>query len=347
MSMFSTLNNLDDISLDLQAGTLCGYTENEIRTYFHHHIQAYKLKANIADDDTLINQFREKYNGYRFGIDTMTEEKSESVYNPFAINYVFSKQSDNIDYWYLSGSAKLIAERMLIEGCNVIDKGTSIEMRELNEPSEISMIDMYTLMYYGGYLTIDNYDRNTKNLMLKIPNSSIKELLKNDVLKYIFPSKVKRTPMEGIVTDIYNFLTNTPLDIFKEKIPDLLELYNLLFSDIPYSLLKTEEGFRNIVDFTLRYKFNNVCMERAVSMGIYDTAIITDERIYIFEYKCNKSSKEAFTQIINKGYYKSFEIYKLPILLFGVNFKKKSKNVIDIDDYYNNISEIQFEIIYP
>jgi hypothetical protein len=70
MSMFSTLNNLQDISLDLSAGTLVGYTESEIKEYFRDHIQAFKAELNITDDDILMNELRERYNGYRFGLDT-------------------------------------------------------------------------------------------------------------------------------------------------------------------------------------------------------------------------------------------------------------------------------------
>ena len=84
MSMFSTLNNLRDISLELPAGTLVGYTESEIKEYFGDHIKAFKLKLNITDD-TLMNELRERYNGYRFGLNAANGKMSEPIYNPFAI----------------------------------------------------------------------------------------------------------------------------------------------------------------------------------------------------------------------------------------------------------------------
>ena len=77
----------------------------------------------------------------------------------FAIKYIFSDQSNDVDYRYLSGSAQLIAEKILNDGFNVADKGISIAINELKSPAKPNLINLYTLMYYGGYLTIDNYDK--------------------------------------------------------------------------------------------------------------------------------------------------------------------------------------------
>lgn len=104
MSMFSTLNNLIDISLELPAGTLVGYTESEIKEYFCDHIDAFKAELKITDDDILMNELRERYNGYRFGLNTASGTISDPIYNPFAINHVF-RSMQFIDEWSVSGSA--------------------------------------------------------------------------------------------------------------------------------------------------------------------------------------------------------------------------------------------------
>jgi hypothetical protein len=70
MSMFSTLNNLNDISFDANAGTLAGYTESEVRTFFSKHIAALKVKRSFQDDEDVMDRLRKMYNGYRFGVDT-------------------------------------------------------------------------------------------------------------------------------------------------------------------------------------------------------------------------------------------------------------------------------------
>ena len=86
LSMFSTLNNLRDISLEVSAGSLVGYTEKEILKYFPDHIKALKAKHNMQDDEDALNRLREKYNGYRFGLSTADGKLSDPIYNPFATN---------------------------------------------------------------------------------------------------------------------------------------------------------------------------------------------------------------------------------------------------------------------
>ena len=66
VSLFSGLNNLNDISLDERYGTLCGYTQEELESVFAEY---------LADVD--LNQLKSWYNGYSF--------LSSPVYNPFDI----------------------------------------------------------------------------------------------------------------------------------------------------------------------------------------------------------------------------------------------------------------------
>ena len=115
MSMFSTLNNLLDISLHVDAGSLVGYTEGELRAYFGNHISALKTKSKYQDDEDVMNELREKYNGYRFGVNTANGKVSELIYNPFAINHVLNYLRFS-DQWSLSGSASLLADKLVAAG---------------------------------------------------------------------------------------------------------------------------------------------------------------------------------------------------------------------------------------
>ena len=179
MSMFSTLNNLIDISLKLSAGTLVGYTESEIKEYFCDHIQAFKAELKITDDDVLMNELRERYNGYRFGLDTASGTISEPIYNPFAINYVFEALQLS-DEWSVSGSASMLSKKLIEHGYSYESMlTTSVDhLKSSCRPAEMSLT---SLMYYGGYATIDKYDKATNDLYLKIPNKSI------NVISYRLP----------------------------------------------------------------------------------------------------------------------------------------------------------------
>jgi hypothetical protein len=53
----------------------------------------------------------------------------------------------------------------------------------------------------------------------------------------------------------------------------------------------------------------------------------TITHIYIFEFKINKSSEEAFQQIINLEYAEKYRASEKPILAIGVNFNTKKRKM--------------------
>jgi Predicted AAA-ATPase len=165
---------------------LVGYTESEVRVYFSKHIRALKAKLNIQDDDDddVMNRLRESYNGYRFGLDTADGKVSEPIYNPFAINYVFN-DLQLIDNWSLSGSASMLSDKLVAAGYQYDSLlSTTVDaMKRSYQPSDMSLT---SLMYYGGYATIDSYDKQSKKVILKIPNASIQKYLAENYLASIF-----------------------------------------------------------------------------------------------------------------------------------------------------------------
>jgi len=84
VSLFSGLNNLEDITLDQRFGTLCGYTQNELETVFHEYLKNVDL-----------NQVKEWYNGYNF--------LSEHVYNPFDV-LLYLRNRNFKPYWFETGT---------------------------------------------------------------------------------------------------------------------------------------------------------------------------------------------------------------------------------------------------
>jgi hypothetical protein len=66
VSLFSGLNQLEDISLNKDYGNICGYTQQELETYF---------KDYLKDLD--IEEIKDWYNGYSF--------LGDRLYNPFDI----------------------------------------------------------------------------------------------------------------------------------------------------------------------------------------------------------------------------------------------------------------------
>ncbi len=169
--LFSGLDNLYDISsYNVETGSLVGYTESEIRVYFGDQISALRTKLNYENDEAVMNDVRERYNGYIFVVDTADGKISEPVYNPLAINHVFH-DLDLLDQWSLSDPMKsdsgVVPTGYLHD--SVIQTDTSVLMNSY-KPSALSLMSH---IYFTGYATIDHYNKDSSVLNLKIPKNQI------------------------------------------------------------------------------------------------------------------------------------------------------------------------------
>jgi hypothetical protein len=92
VSIFSGLNNLEDITLSESFAILCGYTQEELEAVF-----ADRLKGVDLDE------VRRWYNGYNF--------LGEPVYNPFDI-LLFLKEKRFRFYWFETGTPTFLTKLM-------------------------------------------------------------------------------------------------------------------------------------------------------------------------------------------------------------------------------------------
>jgi len=330
MSMFSTLNNLRDLSLSLPAGTLVGYTENEIKENFRDRMKALKDELNIVSDDVLMNDLREQYNGYRFGLSIASGRISEPIYNPFAINYIF-EELQFTDKWILSGSALMLAKKLSSSGDRYEDYLTT-SMPELEEACKPDEMTPTSLMYYGGYSTIDKVDVVGKKILLKIPNRSIYKYLAKDYLKAKFSvSDIK--PFVTLADSIYDIMTQTPINEMMSKTEqEMSKLLDNVLNKYNYLTITSEGEFRSIVDSVLKINFDEKQIDHEVptKIGRIDTMITLRSRIFIIEYKYIKDSSEALKQIHDREYYGRYLDAKVPVILLGISCKKEDKKKVNI-----------------
>jgi hypothetical protein len=330
--MFSTLNNLKDISFNVKAGTLVGYTESDVRAYFSKHIAALKAKRSFQDDEDVMDRLRKMYNGYRFGVDTEDGKVSESIYNPFSLNNAFS-DLELEDTWTVSGSAFMLFEKMVAQGSHY-QTLLNTTLRELKTSYSSSDMSLESLMYYGGYSTIDSYDAKTGKVCLKIPNESIEKYFVEDYFKSIF-SKPKLADFNNKADEAVALLTKTPVSEMESKIKEIEKKFDEVVSFYDYSMLSSEGNFQMLMDTIFKGRFARVSSQVVTKDGRMDTVIFYDTRVFVIEFKFNKSSKEAIDQIHREEYYMKPDIIgsKLPVMLLGINLQKDkgTKNVrIDI-----------------
>ncbi len=161
-TIFSGANNLLDISMDREYGSLMGISHGEMLEYFKEGISGLSEYYGVPFDK-MVETLRDRYDGYRF---TRAEEW---VYNPFSLLNAFKTQSLD-DYWVMSGSSKILST-YLRESEFAIDELTSEWVSANQLASTYSKVNPVSLFFQTGYLTIDKVDGNL--FLLKIPNEEV------------------------------------------------------------------------------------------------------------------------------------------------------------------------------
>jgi hypothetical protein len=212
-----------------------------------------------------------------------------------------------------------------------------IRLNELKTSYKPSDMSLPSLMYYAGYATIESYDKPSEDVILKVPNSSVEKHLAGNYLASVF-SKTGPTSFDAIIQDIFESLNLTPITVMEFKIKEVEGKFNTLLSHYSYDALGDEASFQIIMDTIFKTRFTRVESELRTLDGRADAAVFSDSRVFVIEYKYNKSSAEALRQIHQKKYYNAAAILgsKRTILLLGVNLK--------IDNDRNKSVEISYEL---
>ncbi|MDR2592930.1 MAG: ATP-binding protein [Chitinispirillales bacterium] len=213
--VFSTLNNLNDISLDRKFGTLLGYTEKELIDYFQEHLEAAALDLNTSTDE-LVDRLRTYYNGFCF-------DGIHKVYCPFSVLSFFGDNSLS-NYWIDSGGTKIIADYMKDRRLTVEQfRGIQVSRDFARRPGEIETASPESFLYQTGYLTLR--EGISGDFSLDYPNTEVLNSMSELVYKNILQSNgeyidlcapLQRALFEGngklLVDTIDNLLASIPYD---------------------------------------------------------------------------------------------------------------------------------------
>ena len=163
VSVFSDLNNLDDISMDAAYFDICGISQPELELYFDEAIETLAQATNLSKQDTY-ELLRSEYDGYHFC------ENVPGIYNPFSVLSTFRKNSfDN--YWFETGTPTYLVE-LLKKSEFQLDKldgyktGKDI-LNGIDPESPIAMI------YQSGYVTFKEYDKEFNLVTVGFPNKEV------------------------------------------------------------------------------------------------------------------------------------------------------------------------------
>lgn len=318
MSLFSTLNNLDDISLDDEYAAICGFTESEISTSFTSGVRTLANKNGRSPDDILA-MIKRKYDGYHFSPSCL------DIYNPFSVLKAFAKMKLS-DYWFSSGTPTLLFETLKRFDTQLYDiDGAEAPASVFNQPTE-SITSAVPLFYQSGYLTLKSYNPDTDTYVLGIPNSEVRSGLMDNLLPSVTGTSVLET--QNVAIRFKRALLDDNLDL-------ALDILKGFFASIPYpefgkeaaTFEKKEAYFKRL--FYVVFSFMNVQIITEVmnSEGRTDALMYLGDKVYIVEAKLDSTPEQALRQIQERGYPARFAGNGKTIVCLGLNFSSRTRTI--------------------
>ncbi len=312
VSVFSDLNNLEDISMRSQYFDVCGISEKELHANFEEEVKELAAKMEKSVDETYA-ALRENYDGYHF-----CKEAMPGVYNPFSLLNAL-KNSIIDQYWFETGTPTYLVELLKQHQYNL----SGIEKEEVVS-DVLNSVDMAStnplpVIYQSGYLTIKGYDEEFELYKLGFPNKEVRQ----GFVRFLIPSYTNVDAV-GSGFEISRFVRS----LREGDIEGFMERLQSFLSACPYELEPQQERHFQSVMFILTALCGyHVEIESHTNKGRMDMTVKTKDYIYIFEFKFNKSAEEALAQIDEKGYAEPFKSDGRQIVKVGVNFSTACRNI--------------------
>lgn len=315
VSVFSGLNNLNDITFDDRYAGICGVTQEELKKYYTDGINSFANELKVSDSH-VFDLLKLNYDGYHFSPCML------DVYNPYSINNALSNRKIK-DYWCQSGLPTILSKSLLKIDYD-FEKLKEMEVSE-EDLSDLSIynVDPLPLFYQTGYLTLKEYDSYTDLYKVGYPNREVENSILRNVLQVYVPKDPRIT---NVISKMRKGLeSGNPEDFIKE-----LKVY---LAGIPSELRNRVANYENYYH-TIFYCITqligmNVDAEHNTSEGFIDILIKTANYIYLIELKVNGNAQSAIEQIDRKHYALKFETDKRKLFKIGIGFSKKTGTIKD------------------
>uniref|UniRef100_Q3APV3 AAA-ATPase-like domain-containing protein n=1 Tax=Chlorobium chlorochromatii (strain CaD3) TaxID=340177 RepID=Q3APV3_CHLCH len=300
VSLFSGLNNLEDISLNPDFGNVCGYTQHDVDTIFAPYFEGVDME-----------EVKRWYNGYNF-----LEDK---VYNPFDILLFIKNQRMFKNYWFETGTPRFLIE--LIKKNNYfIPKLNKLKVNEsLVNSFNLENLNLETILFQAGYLTIKRLLPSGMGVgyELGFPNKEV-QISFNDYILQVMTIVSDKEPIRYELFDIIN----------NGDVANLEPIITRLFASIAYNnftnnYIESYEGFYASILYAYFASLGfDIIAEDLTNNGRIDLTLKNYEKTYLFEFKV--SNQEPLEQIKKMKYYEKYDGERY---LIGIVFDPKARNV--------------------
>ena len=311
VSIFSGLNNLNDITVNARYSALCGYTEADVDRVF---------AAELPGLDR--EEIRRWYNGYNW--------TGEAVYNPFDLLLLFQDREFR-PYWFETGTPTFLVDLLTARGFFTPDLAALYGSVALLSAFDVDHLAPEALLWQTGYLTFHGSRRTgaRTEYTLGYPNLEVQTSLNDALLKGLLgdPSAAERAQSR-----LYDVLVAADLEALRAHV-------KALFDAIPHhwhdnNPIARYEGYYASVFYSHIAALGlDLTPEDAHNQGRIDLTLKFNGRIWLFEFKvvelCPAGS--ALDQLKARGYADQYRGLGQPIHLIGIEFSRAQRTLVGFD----------------
>ena len=311
VSVFSDLNNLDDISMWNEYVEICGVSEREIHENLETELHEFAAARGITYDK-LCEDLRECYDGYHF------THNSIGMYNPFSLLNAF-KRKEFGSYWFETGTPTYLVKLLKKHHYDLERMAHEETDAQVLNSIDSESTNPIPVIYQSGYLTIKGYDERFGMYRLGFPNREVEEGFVRFLLPYYANVNKVESPFE-----IQKFVREVEAGDYNSFFHRLQSF----FADTTYEVIREQElHYENVLFIVFKLLGFYTKVEYHTSEGRIDLVLQTDKFIYIMEFKLNGTAEEALQQINDKHYALPFETDGRKLFKIGVNFSAETRNI--------------------
>ena len=317
LSIFSTINNIKNVSMLPKYAAICGLTEQEVFDNFPEEIHALAERYRKTDAE-MRQRLKERYDGYHFA------SQSPDIYNPFSVLTAMA-DTDLGAYWFSSGNSGSLARIIASYGTDMeqVD-GVSLPSAEFDLPTE-AMTNAIPLLYQAGYITIKDYDPDSECYTLGIPNGEVRVGLMTNLMPLAFQTTslkmhdmamrfkkaILRDDIEAALLALKSFFAGIPYPEDKDKVLDTAE--------------KMEFYYKRL--FFMAFSFMNAQLYTEVpqAVGRPDVIMHLGDTVYVYEIKLDGSAEEAMEQIESRNYALPYQNQGKQVVKIAINFSTQTR----------------------
>ncbi len=309
VSLFSGLNQLQDITLNPRYATVCGYTQDELEEVFEERLQGADLR-----------KIRCWYDGYSW--------LGEPVYNPFDVLLHLS-EGEFRPYWFETGTPTFLI-RLMVEKKFFLPDLEELEVSEKIIGSfDLDLIEPENLLFQTGYLTIKGRRTISDRAIyrLSIPNKEVRISLNDYLLAHLTQTTIESEKIKNRLAQA----------LMEGDLQALEEIFRAFFASIPYDWYRKNDlaGYEGYYVSVVYAYFTasgfDVRVEEATNHGRMDLSLLTAGRLFIIEFKVVELEPQghALEQIRRKRYWEAYGDKAHEVYLIGAEFSKRERNLVN------------------